>query len=249
MSRSFRYQEIAESLRSAIAAGDYDDGVLPSEAELSSLHGVSRVTTRKALEALRTDGLVESRQGFGWFVGGDPLRQSLDSLETIERQLAAAGRSSERRVLAFGFTSAPAHVASLLGSEVLEVVRLNLADGEPFALVTVWCSPELGDEFSRRDVERSTFVDLLGERLGSVRQVISATIAQDDVAESLAVEPGSALLRVRRVTTDEQGLSVLVSEQLYPAHQTEFEVTLQHVDAPSVGLRLVAGEVPPAEVS
>ena len=38
---------------------------------------------------------------------------------------------------------------------VLEVRRLNLADGEPFARVTVWCPDDLGAQLSRADVERA----------------------------------------------------------------------------------------------
>lgn len=240
MSRTYRYQEIAESLREAIAGGEYgDEGVLPSEAALSATHEASRVTIRKALEYLRDEGLIGSRQGFGWFVEGDPLRQSLDTLETIEDQLAAAGRTSERRVMAFRFRGAPPHVVSLLGDEVLEVIRLNLADEQPFALVTVWCAASIAAEFSRSDVERSTFVDLLGDRLGSAQQVISAVLAEADVAEALGVDEGSALLRVRRVTSDRSGANVLVSEHLYPAGQTEFEVTLHHAAGAPTGLRLV----------
>jgi GntR family transcriptional regulator len=240
MARSFRYQEIADSLRAAISDGLYrEDGILPSEAELSAVHGASRVTIRRALEALREEGLVDSRQGFGWFVGADPLRQSLDSLETIEQQLADAGRTSERRVLEFRFRRAPEDIAALLGPEVLEVVRLNLADEVPFALVTVWCPAELGAEFSRSEVEESTFVDLLGDRLGPARQVISATLADQDTAAVLGIEPGAAVLRVRRVTTDRSGGNALVSEHLYPAGQTEFEVTLQNPSSHTAGLRLV----------
>lgn len=240
MTRSFRYREIADALRSSIVGGDYaDSGVLPSEAELSAAHGASRVTIRKALEHLRGEGLVDSRQGFGWFVGGNPLRQSLDSLETIEDQLAAAGRTSERRVLAFRFRRAPDDVATLLGHEVLEVVRLNLADEQPFALVTVWCAADVGADLSRSDVEESTFVDLLGPRLGHARQVISAIVADDRVALALGVEVGAALLRVRRVTSDRTGGNALVSEHLYPASQTEFEVTLQSPAGEPAGLRLV----------
>lgn len=240
MARSFRYQEIADSLRAAISDGLYhEDGILPSEAELSAVHGASRVTIRKALEALRDEGLVDSRQGFGWFVGTDPLRQSLDSLETIEQQLADAGRISERRVLEFRFRRAPADVAELIGDDVLEVVRLNLADEQPFALVTVWCSAALGTELSRSDVEESTFVDLLGDQLGPARQVISATLADEQNAPALGLEVGAALLRVRRVTADRAGGCALVSEHLYPAGQTEFEVTLASPAGHPGGLRLV----------
>ncbi len=240
MARSFRYQEVAEAIRSDVAHGVLSAGeLLPSEAELSAAHDVSRVTIRKALEQLRGEGLVDSRQGFGWFVGSGAIRQSLDSLETIEDQLAEAGRTSERRVLRFRFIAAPGEIAGLLGPEVLEVVRLNLADDEPFAQVTVWCKASLGADLSRSDVEESTFVDLLVDRLGHATQVISAVSAGDATAAALQVDEGSPLLRVRRVTTDKSGGNALVSEHLYPAHRTEFEVTLSGPMGEPAGLRLV----------
>ena len=155
--RTIRYQEIADTLRRQIVAGEYGPGeVLPSEAELVALHGASRVTIRKALEVLRTDGLIDARQGAGWFVAAEPVPQPLSGLATIEAQLAASGRTSERRIIDFGFAAAPPHVAPLLGERVLITRRLNLADGQPFARVTVWCRDDIGAELSRRDVERST---------------------------------------------------------------------------------------------
>ena len=135
-----RYLDLADDLRSDIASGRV--GALPSEAELGEEHGVSRVTVRRALELLRDEGLVASRRGSGWFVVSDPVRQPLGRVTTIEAALEAAGARPERRVLEFGFEHATPEIAKVLGlpadAEVLRVARLNLADGEPFALVTVW---------------------------------------------------------------------------------------------------------------
>ena len=240
MARSFRYQEIAEAIRADVAASAFAAGeLLPSESELSEQHGASRVTIRKALEELRGEGLIDSRQGFGWFVGSGTVRQSLDTLETIEDQLADAGKVSRRQVQSFRFIEAPPEVAPLLGNEVLEVVRLTLADDEPFAQVTVWCHAALGADMSRSDVEESTFVSLLADRLGHATQVISAVSADDMTAQALNVDVDSPLLRVRRVTTDVLGGNALVSEHLFPADRTEFEVTLSGPSQEPAGLRLV----------
>ena len=87
--------------------GEFDlSGVLPSESELSAHYVASRVTVRRALEVLRHEGLLESRQGFGWMIAGEPLRQDLHRLGTMEAQLSAAGIRSERRILSFGFVPA-----------------------------------------------------------------------------------------------------------------------------------------------
>ena len=234
--RQIRYLVIAEDLRRQIAGGDLAAGaVLPSEAELAGSYGVSRVTVRKALEVLREEGRVDSRQGFGWFVAGDRVRQSLGTLSTIEDQLTAQGRRAERKVRSFRFVTAPD------GTDVLEVVRVNLADGQPFAIVTVWCPAELGSALSRDDVESNTFYELLPVEFDRAVQTIGAAASDQRDADLLGVPLGSPLLVVERVSHDRTGAPVLVSEHRFPAHLTEFVVELPfHQGALSpAGLRLV----------
>ena len=240
--REVRYRAIAAELRQRIEGGELAAGaLLPSESELSAAYGVSRVTVRKALELLRDEGLIDARQGFGWFVASDPLRQSLGRLGTIEAQLTALGVESERRVVGFRFVAAPARVRRLLGETVLEVRRVNLADGQPFARVTVWCREDVGARLSRADVETSPFYELVDVPIGGATQTIGAAAAGPDDAELLAVPVGSPVLRCERVTRDVDERPVLVSEHVFPGHRTEFVVELPHVE-PSIspsGLRLV----------
>jgi len=241
--RTFRYQEIADRLRDRLAVGEFAAGrILPSEAELSHVYQASRVTVRKALEQLRADGMVDSRQGFGWFVAGETLRQPLGHLSTIEAQLEASGVRSERRIVDFGLVRAPDAVRAVLGStRVLRVRRVNLADGQPFARVTVFCPEELGATLSRAQVAQSSFYDLLPIRLGGAVQTIEAAAASTEDAELLQIPEGSPILRCERVTSDAEGRPVLVGRYVFPGHRTAFVVPLSHVEssiAPS-GLRLV----------
>ncbi len=240
--REIRYRTIADDLRSQIVAGELAAGaVLPSESELAGSYGVSRVTVRKALELLREEDRVASRQGYGWFVSGERVRQSLGALSTIEAQLAAQGRTPVRRVLSFGFVVAPAELPALAGEEVLEVVRVNLGDGQPFALVTVWCPADLGAALSRADVESATFYELLPAEFDRAVQTIGAAVADERDADVLDVPVGSPLLVVERVSHDRTGRAVLVSEHRFPAHLTEFVIDLPFHDgalAPAA-LRLV----------
>ena len=241
--RDIRYRTIADELRRRVSDGTYAAGrLLPSEAEYGVEFDASRVTVRRALELLRDEGLVDARQGFGWFVAAAPLRQSLGRLATIEGQLADGGIRPERRMLEFAFERASREVKSVLGAEqVLRVRRLNLADGEPFAVVTVWCRSDLGQHLSRADVERSPFYELLDVPLKGATQTIGADAADGDSARLLQVPVGSPVLRCTRVTTDTDGRAVLLSEHVFPAHRTEFVVDLPQAE-PSIaptGLRLV----------
>ena len=241
--RTLRYRSIADELRRRVERGEFAAGsLLPSEAELSVEFGASRVTVRRALEELRQEGLLDARQGLGWFAAADPLRQSLARLGTIEDQLAASGVESDRRILSFGYVKAPPRARQVLGAAtVLEVVRVNLADGAPFARVTVWCPEELAGDLSRDDVERSPFYELLPVELGGAVQSIGAAAASDDDAALLEIPPGSPVLRCERITTSVDDEPVLLSVHIFAAHRTEFVVDLPRAEtsmAPS-GLRLV----------
>ena len=239
--RHVRYQEIADELRRRVRVAA-PGSLLPSESDLSHEFSASRVTVRRALELVREDGLIAARQGFGWFVSTEPVRQSLERLGTIESQLETSGRTSTRRVIDFSFESPPAHVGRLLrATKVLRVKRVNLADDEPFAVVTVWCPATIGQRLSMDDVEQHPFYELLDIELRGATQTIGADSADAELATLLAVPVGAPLLRCQRVTTDVGGNPVLVSEHFFPAHRTEFVVDLPH-DEPSItpaGLRLV----------
>lgn len=241
--RQTRYHRIADELRVRLEAGEYGASrLLPSESDLSKEFDASRVTVRRALEVLRDEGLVDSRQGFGWFVATDPVRQSLGRLGTIESQLADEGIVSERKIIDFRFIRPPARVRRVLGHEtVLRVRRVNLADGEPFALVTVWCPEIYGAELSRTDVERRPFYELMDVRLGGATQTIGASAATPTEADLLGIPAGSPVLRCERITSSAAGRPVLVSEHVFSGHLTQFVIDLPHVETsmePS-GIRLV----------
>jgi DNA-binding GntR family transcriptional regulator len=67
------YRLIAASLRTKIESGELAPGaLLPSEAELTTLYGVSRGTTRQAFLELQAAGLIDAVQGKGRFVKASP---------------------------------------------------------------------------------------------------------------------------------------------------------------------------------
>src|SRR4051812_12939860 len=197
-----RYLELADALRARLAVGNHAaGGALPSEAQLGREYAVSRVTVRRALELLRAEGLVTSRQGAGWFVAFDPVRQPLGRITTIEAALEAAGAVARRDIVEFRFEAAPEGVANTLSvppaADVLRVKRVVRADGAPFAVVTVWVPGDLGADLSRADVERSPFYDLLplrGVELGRATQTIDAGALDGPDARLLDVETGTPVL-------------------------------------------------------
>jgi GntR family transcriptional regulator len=63
------YLKISGALRRSIISGEYrPEGMLPSENELAARYGTSRVTVRKSLSVLESEGLVRPWHGKGYFV-------------------------------------------------------------------------------------------------------------------------------------------------------------------------------------
>ncbi|UQA93115.1 GntR family transcriptional regulator [Streptomyces halobius] len=82
------YLEVSDSLRQKIKEGKITEA-LPSQAKLMSAHGVSRSTIERALAVLKSEGLIESVQGAGWYVAGTGDRRPL--AEKVTDLLRAKG--------------------------------------------------------------------------------------------------------------------------------------------------------------
>ncbi|WP_298212527.1 GntR family transcriptional regulator [Ferrimicrobium sp.] len=244
-----RYSSVAESIRAEISSADFRAGdLLPSEADLGSRFGVSRITVRKALEVLRGEGLVESQQGRGWVVKRAPLRQILGEFATIEHQLEEIGVVPQRRIIASRVITATGRLEEILGGgELLEVTRVNLADGSPFAKVTVWVPSYLGKGLSIADLEHRSFYELLSAShvlrrplKRAVQTIAGVSIAGAD-ADLLKVVPGVPGLLCERITFDEGDHPILFSRSLFPASMAVFEIELTSAldSVTPTGLRLM----------
>ena len=207
--RTIRYQEIAEvaARPGASPAIGRPGGCCPSEAELSERVRRQPGDGSPGARAAARVGPDRRPPGFGWFVAASPVRQTLARLGTIEAQMEAEGpaiRAPDPRVRLRAAPTAES-VACSAPTRCCGCKRVNLADGEPFAVVTVWCPAELGQHLSRRDVERTPFYELLDLELRGATQTIGAdaAVAPRD-AELLGVPAGSPVLRCERVTTDDR---------------------------------------------
>jgi DNA-binding GntR family transcriptional regulator len=64
-----QYRQLYESLRHQITTGIYKEGdMIPSENELATLHQITRMTVRQALDDLVNEGYICKRKGKGSFV-------------------------------------------------------------------------------------------------------------------------------------------------------------------------------------
>lgn len=101
------YVKVADAIRTAIADGELTPGEqLPAGPKLAEQFGVALMTVRRAIDALRAEGLLRSAHGVGVFVAAgseqgnelDVLRESVEQLrrrvDELERH---AGISADSR--------------------------------------------------------------------------------------------------------------------------------------------------------
>jgi GntR family transcriptional regulator of arabinose operon len=129
MSKAPKYRHIRDALKTAIAAGEYSIGArLPSESELVTRFGASRLTVNRALRELQLGGFIERRAGSGSYVAPVPTGEGLtfgllipelgqtEIFEPICRGMAEA-QLAEQHVLLWGKSPASSQGAENLARE------------------------------------------------------------------------------------------------------------------------------------
>jgi len=222
-------------LRDEIARGDHlPNTLLPGELKLADLHGVSRVTIRRALDALVADGLILRRAGAGTIVAAKAAVQGIAAdFATLMPQLEAMGATSAR-LLSFAYVAPPPAIADALGSadRMQRAVRVRMIDGQPFSHLTTHVPEAIAQNFSEADLATTPLFRLLersGVQIDHAHQSISATLATPDVAEALDLTPGSALIALTRVVHDAGGRGVEHLAALYRPDRFRLDMTLNRI--------------------
>jgi GntR family transcriptional regulator len=206
-----KYAAIIAELEQAIADGELAPGDrLPAERALAEAHGVSRMTVRRALESLESRGLLRrsiGRNG-GSFVAQPKLERDLGTFSGLSEQLARQGIAAGARV-----------VSARMTAEGVEIVRVRLADGEPFALERS-VFPERFAFLLELDLTGSLY-ELLGDE-APVRAVerIEPVLAGDEQAAALRLRPGAPLMLVDRLAYDAAGELVETARDVFRGDRT-----------------------------
>lgn len=235
-----QYRQIEQALRlriSTLAAGER----LPSDAELCTEFGVSRMTARNAMHRLAEDGLIRREPGRGSFVAPPPAHRRANRLMTFTQEMLRAGRVPSSRMLTRAIRpSSPSEAESLgipPGEPIVDLVRLRLADGEPIALESTVLVESCGPAVLSADLTGGSLHEAL-VRAGFVPTrgtgTIAAAAAGAREAQLLQIRTGDPLLVERRVILDSHGRRIEATESIYAADRYALEVKFD-VEARDVG--------------
>lgn len=217
------YHQIYLVLRERIRSGALGAAsILPGEQELARSFNVSRITVKRALNELASDGLVSRHRGRGTIVSsGAAVPIVRGSFDNLMESLRLMGLETQVELLEVGFVPADADVARQLGLEVgtkvQRAVRRRKLSGEPFAHLVTFVPGAIAARYTRKELATQSLLSLL-ERAGAAafeaEQWITAVGADPSVAAALGVNAGTPLLMIERIMRGAKGEPV----QLIYAH-------------------------------
>lgn len=211
------YARIKAALRRGILDGAYDVSQrLPSEHDLMDAYQASRVTVRRALADLQSEGLVVSRQGKGYYVARPVVVQDLRRLQGLGECAEQHGYVVRSRILSTREVEADDRVAAGLavaqGTPVLELKRIRCLNLNPMSFDISYFPLALGRRLLECDLARTDVYPLLGrlldDDLGHADFHISVARANPEVAHALGLEVDAPVLHVVRTATMLSGEAV-----------------------------------------
>lgn len=224
------YQQLQRALREAIEQGELGpDDALPSERQLATELGISRITVRKAIDGLADEGLLVRRQGSGNFVGSR-IEKNFAKLTSFSEDMRARGRvpSSQWLKRAEGQVTPDEAMRLALspGASVYRFHRLRFADDEPMALEV--CTIAASALPSVDAVQDSLYeaLERAGNRPVRALQRLRAQLLDKEQARLLQAEPGDAGLVVERVGYLRDGRAIELSRSFYRGDTYDFVAEL-----------------------
>jgi GntR family transcriptional regulator len=167
---------------------------IPSERQLSSELGVSRLTVRAALDDLVREGYLVRRRGAGTFVSEPKIAQEL-TMTSFTDDMRRRGMRPSSRTLELRVAPAGARLGRLLhvspSEPIVFATRHRLADGESMAIETIHVRERDVPGLTAADLEQQSFYELLRDRYGITvvggTQTIEPTVTDEEESAALGV--------------------------------------------------------------
>lgn len=215
------YLQVEATLKEMIEDTVFSVGEqIPSERELSEQLGVSRMTARRAIQNLIDHGLLERRSTNGTYVRQPQVLRGMGKEKTmgLTQLLQQEGVVAGSKLLSFEITRAPLKVAEKLkirlGSQVVVLRRLRVANDEPFCIETSYIPYELVPELNAEDFStpKSSLYIIMQDRynikLDQNEETLKISFATLEEATHLEIQEGDPVILLRAVVMDIEGRCV-----------------------------------------
>ncbi|MED4206347.1 GntR family transcriptional regulator [Neobacillus mesonae] len=212
------YHQLKERLKEAIETGRWTLGdKIPSENQLMDQFGVSRNTSKKAIEELVQEGILYRVQGKGTFVAKPKLQQSLMGFYSFSKVLKEKGLNPKDVILKIEEVSPTEKIREALelseDEMVIEMKRLRCANNEPYILESSFIPKSVvQDPKQLNQVGEISLYDLFSQQFNIVvtraKEAFEPVLIRAEESEYLETEAGQPALLLERTAFDVSGMPV-----------------------------------------
>ena len=228
------YLQLTRILLSKITSGQWVSGrQIPTEAELCSEYGVSKITVRQAIKNLAADGYLRKIQGKGTFVTSSDQSSGFAMKTRFTEEMFGKEVQVKREVLSRGIQPAEDTARGYLKTheEIYRIVSQRVVEGEPVSLdewyIPVARLPRAND----LEVMNRSLLAMLQEqgteKIVKIVQTVEIAAVHGEEAKNLGVDDGVPVLVIHRLIlgTDETPVAYtrLLGRSDRYKFQTEFE--------------------------
>jgi GntR family histidine utilization transcriptional repressor len=180
--------------------------LLPTEFELAEEFGCARATVNRALRELADRGIVDRKRKSGTRVAIAPVRQAVFEIAVVRQTIEETNAAYRYALVNRRIGEAPPWLAAQLGldskAQVLHLQCMHYADNQPFQFEDRWINVEAVPEVLDQDFGTRGPNEWLLEQIPFTDAEIALSAVQSDgeLAEFLAIPPGSSILQMERVT-------------------------------------------------
>lgn len=224
------YIQIHNEIRKEIESGKWAVGErIPSERQLSQDFDVSRMTLRQAIQTLVDEGILQRQVGSGTYVASSKVQEKMSGTTSFTEITESQGKQPSSKTVSYHVADPSISEMKKLklndGDQVLRMERIRYADKQPICFEVATIPVNIVNSLNKKDITSSLYKaleDKAGLKLGNATQTVSAILASEKIANFLNVKRGSAVLRVRQVTTldDERPFEYVRSQ--YAGDRFEF---------------------------
>lgn len=223
----YKYQEISENIRKKIVQGNFKAGeVLPDQNQLAEEFNTTRITIRKAIQALIIEGIVYTKRGAGTFVRKDYLQNLDDMGNSFDKPLGTThthpNKKVESKVLKLDARLPnPEEQQRLMISAtepVYVIERVRYIDGKVYSFEHT-IMPTAIAEITETVLKHSVYHYLTkecGVTISGSHRIVRADKATSKDVQALGVKKDDPVLVIKQVSYLEDGKPFEFSESRFP---------------------------------
>ncbi len=204
------YYQIRENIRSMITGNAYPpNSMIPTEAELCTIYGVSRITVRRAILDLVNEGLLTRGKGKGTFVSETYGLTSMNGVQGFSQELMGLNMRPSAQLLSCKIRTADPALRRALdleeGDKVVTISRLRLVNHEPCMVEVMNFPYALVPGIEKEDLSQSIYHLLKGkynQEVVRAKDILEPIIIGEYESQLLQLGDLTAGMRSNRIGYD-----------------------------------------------